>query len=63
MSQEPNTGSPVAPATGDSALDAVMATVAELDQQPVADHVAVFETAQQALRSTLDGVSAPVESD
>lgn len=42
------------PQTGDQALDAVLATVAGLDDRPLDEHAAVFETAQERLRHALD---------
>ena len=42
-------------ATGDEAVDAVVASMNGLDDLPVADHVAVFEQAHETLRRTLAG--------
>ncbi len=41
--------------TGDEAVDAVVASLAGLDELPVDEHVAVFEQAHDALRRTLAG--------
>lgn len=40
--------------TGVAAVDAVLASVHALDEQPVAEHVAVFEQAHDQLRRALD---------
>ena len=39
--------------TGDETVDAVVASLAQLDEQPVAGHVAVFEQAHESLRRAL----------
>ena len=39
--------------TGDETVDAVVASLAGLDEQPVAGHVAVFEQAHESLRRAL----------
>jgi hypothetical protein len=41
-------------ATGDAAVDEVLASVAALDDRPVDEHVAVFEQAHDRLRRALD---------
>ena len=41
--------------TGNPDVDAVVATLAGLDDLPVAEHVAVFEQAHDSLRRTLTG--------
>ena len=41
--------------TGDDDVDAVVASLAQLDELPVAEHVAVFEQAHDSLRRTLAG--------
>jgi hypothetical protein len=41
--------------TGDEDVDAVVASLARLDDLPVAEHVAVFEQAHESLRRTLAG--------
>lgn len=41
--------------TGDADVDAVVASLAQLDDLPVAEHVAVFEQAHDSLRRTLAG--------
>lgn len=39
--------------TGSPAVDAVLASLEGLDERPVAEHVAVFEAAHEALRGAL----------
>ncbi len=46
-------GESVAPETGHPAVDAVLASLRDLDDKPVAEQVAVFEAAHEALRSAL----------
>lgn len=41
--------------TGNEDVDRVVASLARLDELPVAEHVAVFEQAHDALRRTLAG--------
>jgi hypothetical protein len=41
--------------TGDDDVDAVVASLAQLDELPVSEHVAVFEQAHDSLRRTLVG--------
>jgi hypothetical protein len=41
--------------TGNADVDAVVGSLAALDDQPVAEHVAVFEQAHESLRRTLAG--------
>lgn len=49
--------------TGHPEVDAVVSSLDGLDEQPVADHVAVFEQAHEALRRTLAGPEkSPEES-
>ncbi|HEY0889297.1 MAG TPA: hypothetical protein VGE38_06780 [Nocardioides sp.] len=43
--------------TGVPEVDAVLAAVDDLDTLPVAEHVAVFERAQEQLRRALDAGS------
>lgn len=43
--------------TGVEEVDAVLESVAGLDEQDVAAHPAVFEAAHERLRSALDGTS------
>lgn len=45
--------------TGNSAVDAVLESLAGLAQRPVPEHVAVFEQAHEQLRSALDAPSGP----
>ncbi len=40
--------------TGQAAVDAVLESLAELDELPVADHVAVFDQAHDGLRQALN---------
>ena len=47
-----------APTTGLASADAVVDTLAGLDGVPVAEHVAVFEAAHQALGQMLAGTPA-----
>jgi hypothetical protein len=52
--------SPTAPAaesTGIESVDAVVASLPGLDDLPVSEHVAVFETAHESLRSALSDAS------
>lgn len=42
-----------APVTGDSAVDAAVATLAALDGSPVREHVTVFESVHAALADRL----------
>lgn len=44
----------VTSATGVKAVDEVVASVQDLDQLPVEEHVAVFEQAHERLRRALD---------
>jgi hypothetical protein len=41
------------PATGDGRVDAVLASLSDLDDRPVAEHVPVFEDAHDRLRDAL----------
>ena len=43
--------------TGHDTVDAVVASLASLDETPVGEHVAVFERAHEALRSALADAS------
>ncbi len=47
--------------TGHDVVDAVVASLAGLDERPVAEHVAVFEQGHEALRQALNeaGTSGP----
>jgi hypothetical protein len=42
------------PSTGHPAVDAVLASLAGLEDAPVHEHVAVFESAHESLRRALD---------
>lgn len=44
--------------TGVAEVDAVLASLRQLDELPVEEHVAVFEEAHEALRRVLDGARA-----
>lgn len=46
------------PGSGHAQVDAVVHSLTGLDQLPVERHVAVYESAQAALRSALDDVTA-----
>jgi len=48
--------------TGVAHVDDVIAAVEELEDRPLEEHVAVFETAHTELRRALDAVDAPDES-
>jgi hypothetical protein len=41
------------PTTGHAGVDEVLASLADLDARPAAEHVAVFERAQERLRAAL----------
>jgi hypothetical protein len=41
------------PASGDDRVDAVLASLSDLDDRPVAEHVPVFESAHDRLRDAL----------
>ncbi len=45
--------------TGNAAVDGVIASLASLAEQPVAEHVAVFERAHEQLRGALDAPAGP----
>jgi hypothetical protein len=51
---EPEPGPPERVTTGHPAVDEVMRAVEQLDERPVEEHVALFETAQAHLRRALD---------
>ncbi|MEQ6902152.1 hypothetical protein [Nocardioides sp. YIM 152588] len=50
---------PAPPSTDIEEVDAVLATVAGLDDRPVAEHAAAFEAAHAVLRRTLDDPPTP----
>lgn len=50
---------PYAVETGNAAVDGVIASLASLAEQPVAEHVAVFERAHEQLRGALDAPAGP----
>lgn len=45
--------------TGVESVDAVLATVEELEDRPVEEHVGVFEAAHEGLRRALDSQPTP----
>jgi hypothetical protein len=47
-------GATDAESTGHGAVDAVLASLEGLEERPVAEHVAVFESAHDSLRSALN---------
>lgn len=51
--EQPTAESPAQP-TGHPAVDAVLASLGGLGQRPVGEHVAVFESAHEALRRALN---------
>ncbi|WP_309648172.1 hypothetical protein [Nocardioides sp.] len=58
MTQQPFADAADAPErvrTGEDRVDAVIASVEELADRPVDEHVAVFEQAHDELRRSLDG--------
>jgi hypothetical protein len=50
---------PAAAATGNAAVDGVIASLAGLADLPVPEHVAVFESAHEQLRGALDAPAGP----
>jgi hypothetical protein len=53
---------PEVPSTGHPAVDAVLASLAALEDAPVHEHVAVFESAHESLRRALDEAGQEPES-
>ncbi len=51
--------------TGTDQVDRVLTEVADLDERPVSEHVAVFERAHEQLRRALDAAppTAPTTAD
>ena len=47
--------------TGHETVDAVVASMAGLDDRPVEEHLAVFEHAHEALRRTLSGAGSEID--
>ncbi len=45
---------PVLPATGDPAVDAVLAEIAHVHAKPLEEHPGIFERAHEQLRAALD---------
>ncbi len=54
----PVRGAAATAGTGQSSVDQVLASLAGLEEQPVADHVAVFEAAHLRLREALNDPDA-----
>lgn len=63
--QAPHDGQVTAatPSTAHPAVDAVLASLADLDSRPVSEHVGVFERAHESLRSALDAPAAQVPDE
>ena len=51
------------PTTGHPVVDEVLACLADLDSRPAAEHVAVFESAQERLREALSDAGAEQPAD
>ncbi len=51
----PDAENAISESTGNEHVDEVVASLAGLDDQPVSEHVAVFEQAHETLRRTLSG--------
>jgi hypothetical protein len=53
------------PTTGHPVVDEVLASLVDLDGRPAAEHVAVFESAQDRLREALSdaGEEQPADDD
>jgi hypothetical protein len=51
------------PTTGHPVVDEVLASLADLDERPAAEHVAVFENAQERLRGALSDAGAEPAGD
>jgi len=49
--------------TGSDRVDEVLRAVEELEERPIEEHVAVFESAQVQLRRALDDPGDPDEDD
>lgn len=47
------------PETGNPVVDGVLTNLSDLSQQPVGEHVALFERAHEQLRGVLDGPRLP----
>jgi hypothetical protein len=60
---EPEPPAPERVRTGSSRVDDVIRAVEELEEQPIEEHVAVFESAQVQLRRALDDPGDPHEAD
>jgi hypothetical protein len=59
LAAEPVEAPAAAGQTGHALVDGVIASVASLDELPVAEHVAVFERAHEQLRGALDAPAGP----
>jgi len=51
---EPGPAEPTGQQTGEPTVDAVLASLQRLDELPVAEHVAVYESAHAGLREALN---------
>jgi hypothetical protein len=51
--EQPTTAHPTGHPTGHAGVDEVLASLADLETRPAAEHVAVFENAQERLRAAL----------
>jgi hypothetical protein len=51
--EQPTTAHPTGHSTGHPGVDEVLASLTDLDSRPAAEHVAVFENAQERLRAAL----------
>jgi hypothetical protein len=61
--QEPEPDIPERVRTGSSRVDEVIRAVEELEERPIEEHVAVFESAQVQLRRALDDPGDPDDPD
>lgn len=60
--QDERTGGFTGGSTGNPTVDAVLESLEKLDDAPVSDHVAVFESAHENLRSALAGAGDDLSS-
>jgi len=58
QAEEPVALPPGVPSTGNAAVDAVLAAVVAVAEEPVGAHVPVFERAHEQLRAALDSSEA-----
>jgi hypothetical protein len=62
VSEQSHTSPPVEPErTGIDSVDQVLDSLAGLDQAPLSEHVAVFESAHDRLRASLADPGAPAD--